>query len=113
MAKEGADVSIVYLPNEQEDADYTKSMIEKEGRTCLRLQADLRDHNACRRVVEEHVKECVRRSSSQRAETLTLFADTAGSTFLSTTLRDNTVTKTSLISIWIALRISSEPTLSK
>lgn len=59
MAREGADVSIGYLPEEQEDADFTKSMIEKSGRSCLQLPGDLRDHNICRRVVDEHVKQWV------------------------------------------------------
>src|SRR3954470_23777395 len=34
FAREGADVSIVYL-NEQSDAEETKRMVEAEGRKCL------------------------------------------------------------------------------
>lgn len=59
MAREGADVSIVYLPKEQPDADFTKAVVERDGRSCLLLQGDLRDHNVCRQVVEEHVKKYV------------------------------------------------------
>lgn len=56
MAREGADVSIVYLPAEQGDAESTKALIEKEGRTCVLIAGDLRDRDFCRRAVEEHVK---------------------------------------------------------
>src|ERR671936_1085461 len=34
-AREGADVAIVYLPEEQSDADETQRAVEKEGRKCL------------------------------------------------------------------------------
>lgn len=59
MAKEGADISIGYLPKEQEDADFTRSVIEKEGQSCLQLPGDLEDHTMCRRLIDEHVKKCV------------------------------------------------------
>ncbi|OQE28850.1 hypothetical protein PENSTE_c003G05614 [Penicillium steckii] len=56
MAREGADISIVYLPKEDEDAQCTKNMIEKEGRQCLLLPGDLRKREFCSSAVEEHVK---------------------------------------------------------
>ncbi|KAJ5989246.1 hypothetical protein N7481_004456 [Penicillium waksmanii] len=56
MAREGADISIVYLPKEQGDAEATQKMIEKEGRQCLLLLGDLRDRNFCHSSVERHVK---------------------------------------------------------
>lgn len=56
MAKEGADITIVYLPQEQEDADDTKKMVESEGRTCNLFAGDLREHSTCQKAVEEHVK---------------------------------------------------------
>lgn len=59
MAREGADISIVYLSSEQEDAETTRSMVEKEGRSCLLIPGDLRERDFCRRAVEEHVKEYV------------------------------------------------------
>jgi hypothetical protein len=59
MAREGADISIVYLPKEQADAEATKKVIEKEGRQCLLLPGDLRDRNFCHSSVEEHVKRWV------------------------------------------------------
>ncbi|KKA16950.1 Oxidoreductase, short-chain dehydrogenase/reductase family [Rasamsonia emersonii CBS 393.64] len=56
MAREGADITIVYLPDEQIDADDTKKMIEAENRTCNLFSGDLRDNDTCRRAVEDHVK---------------------------------------------------------
>jgi len=41
FAREGADVSIVYLPEEQSDAEEVKKAIEKTGRVCLLLPLDL------------------------------------------------------------------------
>lgn len=56
MAREGADITIVYLPSEQPDAEATKASVEGENRTCLLVPGDLRDRNLCRHAVEEHVK---------------------------------------------------------
>jgi len=56
-AREGADVAIVHLPEEQEDADETRRAIEEEGRRCLDLAGDLTDPQFCREVVERTVRE--------------------------------------------------------
>jgi len=56
-AREGADVAIVHLPEEQQDADVTRQAIEEEGRKCLDLPGDLRDPKFCRDVVERTVRE--------------------------------------------------------
>jgi NAD(P)-dependent dehydrogenase (short-subunit alcohol dehydrogenase family) len=56
-AREGADVAIVYLPAEQQDADETRQAIEQEGRRCLTLPGDLTDSKFCREVVERTVRE--------------------------------------------------------
>lgn len=56
FAREGSDVSIVYLPEEQEDAEETKKLVEKEGRQCLLIPGNLMDNQACKTAVEEHVK---------------------------------------------------------
>lgn len=42
-AREGADVAIVHLPEEQDDADDTLALIRAEGRTALSLAGDVRD----------------------------------------------------------------------
>ncbi|MGW6025300.1 SDR family oxidoreductase [Streptomyces sp. NPDC055099] len=55
-AREGADVAIVYLPEEQEDAEETRKAVEAEGRTCLLLPGDLCEPAFCREVVEATVK---------------------------------------------------------
>lgn len=59
MAREGADISIVYLPEEQSDAEDTKRMVQAENRTCLLIPGDLRKYDFCRHAVEEHVKQYV------------------------------------------------------
>ena len=41
FAREGADIAIVHLPEEEEDAKETKKMVEAEGRKCLTLGCDL------------------------------------------------------------------------
>ena len=51
FATEGADVAIAYL-SEHSDAGETAAAIEKLGRRCLAIAADLTDVRACRRVVE-------------------------------------------------------------
>lgn len=56
MAREGADVTIVYLPDEQEDAEDTKKSVEKEGKKCVLVAGNLMDNNNCKRAVDEHVK---------------------------------------------------------
>src|SRR6476646_4250652 len=55
-AKEGADVAIVYL-NEQEDAQETKRLVEAEGRRCLTIAGDIGDESFCQQVVQQTVKE--------------------------------------------------------
>lgn len=55
MAREGADITIVYLPQEQEDAEETKGLVENEDRSCLLIPGDLRKNQTCERAVKEHV----------------------------------------------------------
>ena len=54
MAREGADITVVYLPQEQVDADETKKMIEAEGRKCNLFAGDLRQYHTCQKLVEDH-----------------------------------------------------------
>jgi len=51
-AREGADVAIVYL-NEDEDAEKTKQAVEDEGRRCLLISGDVGDSAFCREVVRQ------------------------------------------------------------
>ena len=54
-AREGADVAIVYLPEEQSDAEDTRAVVEAEGRTCELICGDLVDAAFCDEVVERTV----------------------------------------------------------
>jgi NAD(P)-dependent dehydrogenase (short-subunit alcohol dehydrogenase family) len=54
-AREGADVAISYLPEEQEDADRIVGLIESAGRRALALPGDLKDPQYCRDIVEQTV----------------------------------------------------------
>ncbi len=56
FAREGADVLISYL-NEEEDAQKTHAIVEKEGRKCLTVSGDIGDEAHCRKIVEQAVKE--------------------------------------------------------
>jgi NAD(P)-dependent dehydrogenase (short-subunit alcohol dehydrogenase family) len=56
FAREGADVAIAYLPDEQADADETRAAVEAEGRKCVLLAGDLADARFCKTAVEEAVK---------------------------------------------------------
>lgn len=50
-AREGADVAISYLPDEQSDAETTRTTIEALGRRCLLLPGDLTRNETCLRLV--------------------------------------------------------------
>lgn len=53
-AREGADVAIAYL-NEHEDAEATKSAVEREGRRCLLLPGDVRRSAFCNKAVKQTI----------------------------------------------------------
>jgi len=56
MAREGADISFVYLPEEEVDAQWTKKAIEKAGRKAHLMPLDITDENNCKKAVDEHIK---------------------------------------------------------
>ncbi|HKR00719.1 MAG TPA: SDR family oxidoreductase [Pyrinomonadaceae bacterium] len=56
-AREGADVSIVYLRQEQTDAEETQRAVEAEGRRALLIPGDVREAAFCRKAVEQTVRE--------------------------------------------------------
>ncbi|MBT2300737.1 SDR family oxidoreductase [Variovorax paradoxus] len=55
-AREGAEVAIVYLDEEQVDAEETKRCVEAEGQHCVLIPGDVRDPAFCKRAVEETVQ---------------------------------------------------------
>lgn len=52
-AREGADVAINYLPEEEPDAREVIALIEAEGRTAIAIPGDLRDEAFCQSLVEQ------------------------------------------------------------
>lgn len=56
-AREGADVAISYLPEEQEDAEQTRHWIQDAGRRALLLPGDIRDELLARSLVTRTVAE--------------------------------------------------------
>ncbi|KQQ17847.1 SDR family oxidoreductase [Methylorubrum extorquens] len=56
-AREGADVAISYLPDEQKDAEAVGNWIEKAGRRALLLPGDIKDAAYAREIVERTAKE--------------------------------------------------------
>lgn len=56
-AREGADVAINYLPEEQSDADEVQRSIEALGRRCLQLPGDLTRPAVCMQIVARTVRE--------------------------------------------------------
>lgn len=56
-AREGADVAINYLPEEQSDAEEVKKIIEAEGRKAVLIPGDLSDEKFCKKLIDKAVKE--------------------------------------------------------
>jgi NAD(P)-dependent dehydrogenase (short-subunit alcohol dehydrogenase family) len=57
FAREGADVAIGHLAEEDADANETVKLVEAEGRRCLTLPGDVGDEGFCREAVERTVRE--------------------------------------------------------
>jgi NAD(P)-dependent dehydrogenase (short-subunit alcohol dehydrogenase family) len=56
FAREGADVALSYLPEEQVDAEAIAEHVRAAGRTAVLLPGDIRDRDHCRALVERAVK---------------------------------------------------------
>lgn len=59
FAREGADISIVYLPEEEDDAKETKQLVEKERRECQLIPGNLMDNDTCKSAVQKHIEKFV------------------------------------------------------
>jgi NAD(P)-dependent dehydrogenase (short-subunit alcohol dehydrogenase family) len=57
FTRKGADVMIVHLDSEQEDADTTVQLIEQPGRRGISMAADLREEEVCLSVIKRAVDE--------------------------------------------------------
>src|SRR5882762_10182683 len=57
FAREGANVAIVYLQAEQEDAEETRRAVESEGMRCKLLPGDVRDSRFCRDAVNRTIED--------------------------------------------------------
>ncbi|WP_258368747.1 SDR family oxidoreductase [Curtobacterium sp. MCBD17_030] len=57
FAREGADVLISYLPQEEEDAQETKHWIEDAGRKAVLFPGDVSDPAYCRSIIDTAVSE--------------------------------------------------------
>lgn len=55
-AREGADVAIAYLPQEESDADDVIALIEAEGQKALALPGDITDPDWCKALVTKTVE---------------------------------------------------------
>jgi NAD(P)-dependent dehydrogenase (short-subunit alcohol dehydrogenase family) len=56
FAKEGADISVVYL-EERRDADETKRLVEEYGSKCLLIEGDVGEEKFCRKAVDQTMKD--------------------------------------------------------
>src|SRR5690348_767462 len=56
-ARERADVAIVYLPEEESDAEQTRDAVQEHGRECLLIPGDVTDPEFCQRAVQETLEE--------------------------------------------------------
>ena len=57
FAREGANIAIIYLKEEEEDAQQTARHIEIEGRKALLITGDVSNSDFCKKAVEKTVKE--------------------------------------------------------
>jgi len=57
FAREGADIAIVYLPEEESDAKVTQDHVKKEGRRCVLIAGDVKKSKFCERAIKKTVDE--------------------------------------------------------
>lgn len=56
FAREGADVVLSYLPEEEPDAQEVVALIEQAGRTAVTVPGDLKDESYCQKLVDTTVE---------------------------------------------------------
>ncbi|ROQ38251.1 NAD(P)-dependent dehydrogenase (short-subunit alcohol dehydrogenase family) [Frondihabitans sp. PhB188] len=57
LSREGADLVLTYLPDEQEDAEEVRDLLEAEGRKAVLVPGDISDEWFCGTLVDTAVKE--------------------------------------------------------
>ena len=57
FAREGADVLISYLSEEEEDAQKTRRVVEEAGRRCVTMPGDIREESHCREIINRAMDE--------------------------------------------------------
>ncbi|AIQ73882.1 MULTISPECIES: SDR family oxidoreductase [Paenibacillus] len=57
FAREGADVVLSYMPEEEEDAKQVLKLVQEAGRTAIAIPGDLKDEAYCEQLVDTTVKE--------------------------------------------------------
>lgn len=57
FAREGADVLISYLSEEESDADETARVVEEAGRTVVKVPGDISEESQCQQVIQRAVDE--------------------------------------------------------
>src|SRR5947207_13119468 len=65
FAKEGADISVVYL-EEHKDAKETQRLVEEHGRKCILIPGDVGREKFARKAVDETVDQLGKRSEERR-----------------------------------------------
>lgn len=78
FSQEGADVCIIYL-NEHNDAEYTKSQVEENGRRCLLISGDVSNEEFCKEAVQRTV---------EAFEHLDILVNCAGEIYLKENIED-------------------------
>lgn len=57
FAREGADVVLSYMPEEEEDAKQVLKLVQEAGRTAIAIPGDLKDEEYCEQLVDTAVKQ--------------------------------------------------------
>ncbi|MFD1720418.1 SDR family oxidoreductase [Amnibacterium endophyticum] len=57
LSREGADLVLSYLPDEQEDAEAVRDLLEGEGRRAILFPGDISDEQYCKDLVQKGVDE--------------------------------------------------------
>jgi NAD(P)-dependent dehydrogenase (short-subunit alcohol dehydrogenase family) len=57
FAREGADIVLSYMPEEEEDAKQVLKLVQEAGRTAIAIPGDLKDEEYCEQLVDTAVKQ--------------------------------------------------------